>query len=144
MKKIAVKRSDGGVTILVPTKEASPELLLRDALAVDGYVSHREIDDSLIPEDRTFRNAWTDDFPTESIDVDITKAQEIKKDIMREIRAPLLQALDIDYMKALEANDAESMSSIAAKKQELRDVTKIELPTNVEELKIFLPNCLKA
>lgn len=61
MKKIAVKRIDGGVSIICPTSEATPELLERDIKAVQGYVSHREIDDNELPSDRVFRNAWCDD-----------------------------------------------------------------------------------
>ena len=143
MKKIAVKRSDGGVSIIVPTNEATPALLLRDALAVVGYVSHREIEDNKIPTDRYFRNAWTDDNPTTTVDVDITKAKDIKKNYMRQLRKPKLEALDIEFMKALETGDTQAQSSIAAKKQELRAVTDLSLPETVEELKAFLPLCLK-
>ena len=143
MKKIAVKRSDGGVSIIVPTNEATPALLLRDALAVVGYVSHREIEDNKIPTDRYFRNAWTDDNPTTTVDVDITKAKDIKKNYMRQLRKPKLEALDIEFMKALETGDTQAQSSIAAKKQELRAVTDLSLPETVEELKAFLPLCFK-
>lgn len=141
MKKIAVKRDDGTVAIIIPTLESTPELMERDAKAVPGYVSHREIDDEHIPEDRTFRNAWTDDLDTPTIDVHIPKAHDIYRDRLRYLRKPRLAELDIQFMKAIEKN--ESVTEISAKKQELRDITKIDLPNTVEELLNFLPDALK-
>lgn len=143
MNKIVVKLNTGRVAIICPTHEATPETMERDALASDGYMSHRYINDSQFPNDRTFRNAWTDDNPTETVDVDVPKAKEIKKDMMRKDREPLLKKLDIAFMIATEQNDNAAQSTIAAKKQELRDVTTLELPDDVEELKYFTPDCLK-
>jgi hypothetical protein len=57
------------------------------------------------------------------ITININKAKEIKKDHLREERKPLLEALDIQYMKALEQNDTQKMQDIVAQKQALRDVT---------------------
>lgn len=90
MYKIAVKRNDGGVSIIIPTSESTPELLLRDILAVEGYVSHREVLDNELPTDRIFRNAWTDDFNTSTIDVNPDRA----RDLIRIKRNQALQALD--------------------------------------------------
>lgn len=143
MKKIAVKRLDGGVSIVIPTNEATPELLLRDALAVDGYVSHRDLEDLDIPSDRVFRNAWTDNLPGTQIDIDMPKAHLIKKDQMRALRKPKLEALDVEFMLALEAGDSVKQQDIASKKQELRDVTKLVLPETVDELKAFMPIILQ-
>ena len=141
MRKIVVKRIDGGVSIVCPSPEATSELLLRDALAVEGYVSHREIDDLDIPKDRIFRNAWTDNLPTNKIDIDMTKAKEIKKDQMRRLRKPKLEALDVQFMIALESGSDTLV--IKEKKKELRDVTTLVLPDDVEQLKSFMPDCLK-
>ena len=141
MKKIAVKKDDGTVAIVIPTPEATPELMERDAKAVPGYVSHREIDDDQLPQDRTFRNAWTDDLDTITVDVHMPKAHEIYRDKLRYLRKAKLAALDIKFMQALE--NSESVSEISKKKQELRDITKIELPSTVEELSNFLPDILK-
>lgn len=141
MNKIAVKRADGGVSIIIPGDSATPELMERDALRVEGYVSHREIEDDEIPTDRAFRNAWTDE--SDVIEINIAKAQEIKKEEFRGIRKPVLESLDIEYMKALESGDKAQISSIIAKKENLRNVTKVDLPDTVEELKTFLPDVLK-
>jgi hypothetical protein len=72
------------------------------------------------------------------ITININKSKEIKKDHLREERKPLLEALDIEYMKALEQNDTQKMQDIVAQKQALRDVTQhpdlLEVES-VEELK---------
>ncbi len=59
-----------------------------------------------------------------TIKINMKKALEIKKDMVRAERAPLLAALDIEMMRAIELGDAVKQSEIAAKKQALRDVTK--------------------
>lgn len=68
------------------------------------------------------------------ITVNINKAKEITKDRLRVERAPLLQAQDVAYMRALEANV--DTSTILAEKQRLRDITQLaDACTSLEELK---------
>lgn len=68
------------------------------------------------------------------IKINITKAQEITKDRLRAERAPLLQALDVQFVRALETG--EDIAGIAAEKQRLRDITKlVDGVTTPEELK---------
>lgn len=68
------------------------------------------------------------------ITINIPKAQEITKDRLRTERAPLLQALDVQFIKALESG--QDTAEIAAEKQRLRDVTKlVDNLVTVEELK---------
>ena len=57
------------------------------------------------------------------IGVNIAKAKELQKERFRQVRKPLLDALDIDYQRADEAGDASKKTEIATKKQALRDVT---------------------
>ena len=57
------------------------------------------------------------------IAVNIPKAKELQKERFRQVRKPLLEALDIDYQRADEAGDASKKTEIATKKQALRDVT---------------------
>ena len=57
------------------------------------------------------------------IGVNIPKAKELQKERFRQVRKPLLDALDIDYQRADEAGDASKKTEIATKKQALRDVT---------------------
>jgi hypothetical protein len=88
-----------------------------------GAINPRIANVSDLPEDRTFRNAWTDEFATPTIDVDMTKAREIVRDRLRQERKPLLESLDIEYQRADESGDAEAKARIAAEKKKLRDIT---------------------
>jgi hypothetical protein len=57
------------------------------------------------------------------ISVNMDKAREIKKDMIRSERAPKLQELDLAFMRAVEAGDTAKQAQIAAEKQVLRDAT---------------------
>ena len=57
------------------------------------------------------------------IGIDINKAKDIHKDKIREVRNPLLQAKDVEYMRAQEAGDTQKVAEIVAEKQALRDAT---------------------
>jgi hypothetical protein len=59
------------------------------------------------------------------IGIDINKAKDIHKDKIREVRNPLLQAKDVEYMRAQESGDTEKVAEIVAEKQALRDATTI-------------------
>jgi len=72
-----------------------------------------------VPSDRHFRGAWSLDGKV--ISEDMTAAKVIFKDKIREVRAPLLEAEDVVYMKALEADDADAKTASVAKKKALRD-----------------------
>jgi hypothetical protein len=58
-----------------------------------------------------------------AIGVNVAKAKNLQKDRFRQVRGPLLEGLDIDYQKADEAADASAKTTVATKKQALRDVT---------------------
>lgn len=57
------------------------------------------------------------------IKINVDKAKEIQKDKLRAARKPLLEKLDVDFVRALELGG--DTASIAAQKQALRDVTNI-------------------
>jgi hypothetical protein len=57
------------------------------------------------------------------IKINVDKAKEIQKDKLREARKPLLEKLDVDFVRALELGG--DTASIAAQKRALRDVTNI-------------------
>ncbi len=132
MKKILVTRSDNGISIIVPTNEATPELLLRDAMAVNGYVSHREIEDSEIPMDRSFRNAWIDN---DGITHDFDKCREI----IRNKRNDSLTKLDKQaYAESRKPNG--NITSINNEAQRLRDIPQNSLfnTDDINNLKTLL------
>lgn len=57
------------------------------------------------------------------IKINVDKAKEIQKDKMRAVRKPLLEKLDVDFVRALElGSDSEE---IKTQKQALRDATNI-------------------
>ena len=72
-----------------------------------------------VPSDRHFRGAWT--LSGTTITEDLAKSKEIFKDKIREVRQPLLDAEDVVYMKALEADDATAKTNSVNKKKALRD-----------------------
>lgn len=69
------------------------------------------------------RAAWTD--VDGQIVVDMDKARECTRQRLRAERAPLLAQKDVDALKALEADDQDTLASISAEKQRLRDITKL-------------------
>ena len=72
-----------------------------------------------VPSDRHFRGAWSLSGSVISEDMDAAKA--IFKDKIREARTPLLDAEDVVYMKALEADDASAKAASVTKKTALRN-----------------------
>jgi|SRR5210317_156799 hypothetical protein len=72
-----------------------------------------------VPSDRHFRGAWS--ISGSVISEDLTKAKEIFKDKIREVRGPLLEAEDVVYMKALEAGDTDAQAASVTKKNNLRN-----------------------
>jgi hypothetical protein len=103
----------------------------------------RRLEDGDLPADRTFRLAWKDS--SDGITVDMPKAREIHRQHLRVQRAPLLDALDVEYIRADEAGDTASKKRIAKRKQELRDVTDdpaIAKAKTPDELKAVMPPAL--
>ena len=112
MSRIIYTKSDGTVSIITPAGDVN------DAIKdVPSGLSYEIVEDSAIPTDRSFRNAWKQNSKT--IETDMTKAKEIHKDKIRIARTPKLAELDIEFQKALETSS--STTDIVAKKQVLRD-----------------------
>lgn len=102
------------------------------------------VDESAIPTDRTFRNAWT--AGAGRVEHDMAKAREIKREQLRGLRKPKMEALDIAYMRADELGDIAGKRHIAAQKQALRDVTMdqtIDAAMTPDELKAVIPEALR-
>jgi len=84
------------------------------------------------PSDRHFRNAWA--ISGKVIAEDMTKAKEIFKAKIREVRAPLLEAEDVVYMKALEDADSDAQTASKNKKKALRDAPAASAITNADTI----------
>lgn len=146
MKKIIYTLA-GRLIVDNPAYNAIPPVAQEEALRIAlekvpaEAANVRVVDEAELPQDRTFRDAWTID-----CGVDMAKAREIHRKKLREMRAPLMAALDVQYMRADEAGDTAAKSSISAKKQALRDVTNdpaIDQASSPDELKGVLPQCLR-
>ncbi len=71
------------------------------------------------PSDRHFRNAWT--LSGTVISEDMTTAKTLFKEKIREVRKPLLEEQDVEYMKALEEGSTSKKTTAKNKKIKLRD-----------------------
>ena len=68
------------------------------------------------------------------ITVNLNKAKDITKDRLRAERKPLLEALDVQFQRALETSA--DTAAIVAEKQRLRDITLLaDQATSTDELK---------
>jgi hypothetical protein len=123
---VIIYNNGNGVSVVYPTGELSIE----DVHAKDcpqGTI----IDDSTLPS-RDFRNAW--ELVDGAAAVNFAKAQDITKDRLRAERAPLLEKLDVDFIKAVEVQA--DTSDIVAEKQRLRAITDlVDSAQTIEELK---------
>ena len=107
-----VKNEDGSITTIIGL-----DLAMKD---IPEGAEYKIIDDSELPKDRVFRNAWNYDLKE-----DISKSKEIWKEKLRVDRKPILEKLDVDFMRAMEENDEVLMLDITKAKQALRDVTQL-------------------
>ena len=112
MSKIIYTNSEGTVSIITPVGDVNNAI--KD---VPSGLSYEIVEDSAIPTDRSFRNAWKQNGKT--IETDMTKAKEIHKTNIRTARETKLAELDIEFQRALETSA--DTSTIVAKKQTLRD-----------------------
>jgi hypothetical protein len=64
----------------------------------------------------------------------MAEAKKIFQDKIREVRAPLLDAEDVVYMKALEADDADAKAASVTKKGKLRDAPAASAITSADTI----------
>lgn len=143
MKTIIYKIEDDKVAVMLPAIVGqSVEELAEKYLKDKEYTILEEV--NIDPE---FQEAYEykkdPNTETGKAVINYDKAKEIQKNKWREMRKPLLEKLDVDFMKALETNNTNQIKSIAEKKQELRDVTKISMINNLDAIKETMPNILK-
>lgn len=96
-----------------------------------------------------FINAYTCDFslPQGSYSVisfNIELAKPIFISMIRNARDPLFKNLDVQFMRELESGDSVKLAEITTKKQQLRDVTSIDLSTanDLDSLKLLWPTSI--
>jgi len=99
---------------------------------VDKDGNQIDASSATVPSDRHFRGAWS--LSGSVISEDMTAAKAIFKDKIREVRAPLLEAEDVVYMKALEADNADAKAASVTKKAALRDAPAASAITNAADI----------
>lgn len=112
------------------------------------YLNYREMEDSAIPTDREFREAWTDTTPEAVIDINMEKARIIHLDRIRVKRNAKLAFLDTEGIKAQDMGLIAELDEIRTKKQVLRDLPQtlqkdLEAAKTVDDLKIIQPIILR-
>ena len=131
--KIIYKDPKSTVSVITPTSEWTGSMEELAQKNVPTGLKYKIVEDSVIPTDRTFRNAWEVDTDFK-ISENLTKAKEITKDRLRAERKPLLESEDIKFMQAQETGA--DTKNIVAEKQRLRDITKkADTCKNTNELK---------
>ena len=145
MTRVAISRADGRLSIMHLVAADPTDEQVETEVAKLGFPvqSWRRLDAADELPGRDFRGAWTD--AGQAVSVDMAKARDIHRDRLRGMRQPLLQALDVAYMRADEAGDGERKAELAATKQALRDVTAdpaIEAAETPAELAAVIPSIL--
>lgn len=100
------------------------------------------IDDTALPAQTTYQEAWRINNGVVSIDMTTAKAKRLNE--LRLLRDARLEALDLDFMKALE--DGASTTAITAEKVTLRDFPATENftgITDIDSLIAYVPTLLQ-
>lgn len=144
MKKIIYTDTNDGFCLVTPSSRYEDNLEFVASRSVPQGLEYFVIDNEELPKDTDFLDAFCVEKNNGkvSVGVNIDKAKEIWLNKFRQARTPLLEKLDLEYMRADEAGNLELKKEIASKKQALRDVTKTELPDDLEGIKNTWPEIL--
>ena len=131
MAKIIYTNDNGNVVVVTPV---STELTVDEIAAKDvpAGKSYSIVEDAQVPTDRSFRDAWA--LSDGSIQVEMTKAKDLMRDKIREVRKDLLAAEDVAFMRAVETADADAQTASAARKQALRDAPLASAISNASDV----------
>lgn len=99
-----------------------------------------EIDQSLLPADRYFRDAWTVDGT--SLTIDPVKALAIKIANLQAIATPLIDNLKSQFIDALMAADSAKQATITSQISQLNDIPNLTYPTDLNELQNYTPDII--
>lgn len=132
MSRILYQSPDGSVAVIIPAPDRGLTIEEIAAKDVPQGLAWQIVEDTDIPSDRTFRNAWT--LQDGLLGHDLMKCMDMTKDRLRAARKPLLEAQDVLFQRALETGA--DTTAIVTEKQRLRDVTKLVTPElTLDELK---------
>ena len=114
------------IAVLDPALPQTVEQCKTTFAAAHGELDWLYTDDDI---DANFSDAYLG-----SNNYDLTQCKEIKKNMLRSQRKPLLEAQDVAFQRALESGS--STTAIIQEKQRLRDITNLcDAATSLEELK---------
>ena len=136
-KCILYKQESGRLGISFPCNDDFIPKLLEDKTYLDAKVVLREDIDK-----NTFEFMEMYDFENQNLVFVSERAKEIWIEHYRRARTPLLAALDVDFMRAVESGNTDLQKEIASKKQALRDVTKTDIPDDLAGIKATWPDIL--
>lgn len=132
MQRILYQNPDGSVAVLIPAPDCGLTIEEIAAKDVPQGLAWQIVEDTDLPTDRTFRNAWT--LQDGLLGHDMMQCMDLTKSRLRAARKPLLEAQDVLFQRALETGA--DTTAIVVEKQRLRDVTKLVTPAlSLEELK---------
>ena len=128
---IIFTNDNGGVAMCIPTGEISIDAVMtKDVPAGRGARIVNIVD--LPNQHNDFYDAWEMD--ATSVTVNLAKAKEITKARLRAERAPLLEAQDVLFQRALESSA--DTTAIVAEKNRLRNITSLaDSATTLDELR---------
>ena len=130
MAKIIVH--DDGDNLQITTYLSPTKTIQEVAQKIYGEKSYLIIDESDLPNEMDFIDAFT--IENNSVVISMARAKAQKKDQLRAERKPLLEAQDILFMQAQEFGA--DTTAIVAEKQRLRDITNLaDSCTTTDELK---------
>ena len=119
MKQVIIfTNATGGVSVCMPTGELPIEQVQAKDCPADSYI----VDVASLPENADdFFDCWEQSKGVVSIS--LTKAKEHTKKRLRAERAPLLDAQDVLFQRALETGA--DLTDIVNEKNRLRDITSL-------------------
>lgn len=154
--RIAISKSDGGVAImqfltLVKRNEEDPGFIreatpanIEEELTKSGYGGRpwRIILDDEIPQDRTFRDAWTD---TGKIEHDMEKARAIQQERLNRLAKAKTEEMAHEVLDALLDDNVPKLTTLRAKRTAILSIPGIDIAkaATVEDLKAMWPEELK-
>lgn len=158
MKAILYNNDDNQFCVIFPnynecTNDAEKELILQNIInkdlpkKPDGSMRQYFIKEYNELEDRRYvKPAWKLNETTGEIYFDYNVGIQIKKNQFRQLRKPLFEKLDTEFMKAIENSDFDTLNIIKNKKQVLRDITNINMSQyqTAQDLHNFIPDVLKS
>lgn len=82
--------------------------------------------------------------PTGALVWNAEAGRDLKLREIRAVRKPILEKLDVQFIRALEDGDTSTVAEVSAKKKRIRDVTLIDLTAydTPEKLNAFMPETL--